>query len=100
MHYIWRLFKHVWPQWHRLVAIVVSALVTSVLLSLSFVTLVPMLKVMMGQEGLHGYVDRKICSHRYGLNFYVPDQAEILDPNNPDIAHYLLVTGIEDDRGA
>jgi len=97
MNYIWRLFKHIWPQWHRLAAILVSALITSILLSLSFITLVPMLKVMMGQEGLHGYVDRKICSHRYGVKFYVPDQVEILDPNNPDIAYYLLVTQVKQD---
>jgi ABC-type multidrug transport system fused ATPase/permease subunit len=95
MNYIWRLFKYVWPQWHRLVIIVFSAVVMSVLLSLSFVTLVPTLKVMMGQEGLHGYIDRKICSNRYGLKFYVPDQVEILDSNNPDIAYYLLITQVE-----
>ncbi len=95
MKYLWRLFKYVWPQWHRVVAIMVSVIISSVLLSLSFMTLVPMLKVMMGQEGLHGYADRKICSNRYGLKFYVPDQVEILDPNNPDIAYYLLVTKVE-----
>ena len=98
MDYIRRLFKHVWPQWHRLIAIVVSAIIISILFSLSFVTLVPMLKVMMGQEGLHGYIDRKVCSDRYGMKFYVPDQVERLDPNNTNIAYYLLITQTKKDR--
>jgi subfamily B ATP-binding cassette protein MsbA len=59
-----------------------------------------MLKVMLGQEGLHGYVDRKIISDRYGLKFYLPDQAEILEPNNADIERYLLITEVAKDSPA
>ncbi|GAJ02460.1 unnamed protein product, partial [marine sediment metagenome] len=44
---------------------------------------------MMGAEGLHGWMDRKISEHRYGLSFYVPDSTELSDPNNPDVAYYL-----------
>jgi subfamily B ATP-binding cassette protein MsbA len=96
MHYIRRLLKYILPQWHRIITIFVAVVISSVLLSLSFVTLVPMLKVMMGQEGLHGYLDRKICSHRYGLKFYVADQLRIPEPNKPNTAFYLLVTQVKE----
>ncbi|MHC4542830.1 MAG: hypothetical protein ACYS74_24155, partial [Planctomycetota bacterium] len=62
-----RLFKHIWPQWPLLVVIVFSAVLISILFSLSFLTIAPLLKVMMGEEGLHGWADRKVCDDRYGL---------------------------------
>jgi len=92
-----RVFKYIWPQWPRLIVIFVSAILISILFSLSFMTIVPLLKVMMGEEGLHGWVDRKVCEYRYGLNFYVPERTDFLDPNKPDIAYYLIVTGVEQD---
>ena len=58
-------------------------------------TIIPLLKVMMGEEGLHGWVDRKVCRQRYGLKFYVPDRLDYTDPDNPDVAYYLLVTDVE-----
>jgi subfamily B ATP-binding cassette protein MsbA len=87
-----RIFKYVWPQWPRIIVVVLSAMVVSSLLSLSFVTVIPLLKVMMGQEGLHGWVNRKITSHRYGLSFYLPEK---IDFSRPDIAFYLLVTDVK-----
>jgi len=92
-----RVFKYVWPQWPRLIVIFVSAILISILFSLSFMTIIPLLKVMMGEEGLHGWIDRKVCGYRYGLNFYMPERMDFLDPNKPDIAYYLIVTGIEQD---
>jgi len=68
-----RVFKYVWPQWSRIIVVLLSAIIVSSLLSLSFVTIIPLLKVMMGTEGLHGWVERKICAHRYGINFPVPE---------------------------
>ena len=68
-----RIFKYVWPQWPRLVTIVISVLVIAILFAASFMTIIPLLKVMMGQEGLHGWADRKICSWRYGVKFHVPE---------------------------
>jgi ABC-type multidrug transport system fused ATPase/permease subunit len=95
MKAFWRLFEHVWPQWRRLVVIFSSAIVISILLSLSFLTIAPLLKLMMGEEGLHGWADRKICEQRYGLRFYVPDRSDYADPNRPDIAYYLILTEVE-----
>ena len=94
-----RVFKYVWPQWHRLVTIVCSAVLIGILFSFSVATVLPLLKVMMGEEGLHGWVNRKISEQRHGISFYVPDRAELLDPNNPQIAYHLRIMGISRGRG-
>jgi len=88
-----RTFSYVWPQWPRLVVIVVSAVLIGVLFSLSFMTIMPLLKVMMGEEGLHGWIDRKTCDSRYGMDFYVPDTTDYIDSRN--IAFYLRISSIE-----
>jgi ABC-type multidrug transport system fused ATPase/permease subunit len=66
------------------------------LFSFSIATVLPLLKVMMGEEGLHGWVDRKVSEHRYGLSFYVPDRIELSDPNNPEVAYYLRIADVKE----
>ena len=90
-----RVFKYVWPQWHRLVTIGCSALLIGILFSFSIATVLPLLKVMMGEEGLHGWIYRKINEKRYGLNLHVPDSIELSDPNNPDVAYFLRIAGVK-----
>jgi len=90
-----RVFVYIWPQWHRLVTIGCSALLIGILFSFSFATILPLLKVMMGEEGLHGWINRKISENRYGLSFYVPDNVELSDPNNPDVAYFLKIAGVK-----
>jgi len=94
-----RIFRYVWPQWPRLVVIVVSAVLIGVLFSLSFMTIMPLLKVMMGEEGLHGWIDRKTCDSRYGMDFYVPDTTDYMESESK-IATYLRVTSVETDSPA
>ena len=89
-----RIFKYIWPQWPRIIVVVLSAIIIGVLLSLSFMTIIPLLKVMMGQEGLHGWIDRKGCQWRYGLEFYVPETADFADSSR-DIAYCLLVNRVK-----
>jgi ABC-type multidrug transport system fused ATPase/permease subunit len=67
----------------------------SVLYGLSFGTVSPLLTVMMGSEGLHGWINRNVSEHRYGASFYVPDSVELSDPNNPDVAYFLRIAGIK-----
>lgn len=90
-----RVFKYVWPQWPRVIVVVICAMVVAFLLSLSFMTIIPLLKVMMGKEGLHGWVDRKTCHWKYGVDFYVPDTADFGGSDSRDIAYYLLVTDVK-----
>jgi hypothetical protein len=54
-----QILKYIWPQWPRIVVVVLSAVAIAAMLSLSFVTIIPLLKVMIGTEGLHGWVDRQ-----------------------------------------
>jgi subfamily B ATP-binding cassette protein MsbA len=88
-----RIFKYVWPQWHRLVVIVVSAMMIGLLFAFSIGTILPLLKVMMGEEGLHGWVDRLIAKDRYGIGFYVPDKIDMSDPN---VVYHLRVTAVKE----
>ena len=87
-----RVFKYIWPQWHRLVTIGCSALLIGILFSFSIATVLPLLKVMMGEEGLHGWIYRKVSEKRYGLSIYVPDSIELSDPN---VAHFLRIAGVK-----
>jgi len=95
-----RIFKYVWPQWPHIIVIIFSAILISLLFSLSFMTIIPLLKVMMEEEGLHGWVDRKVSCQRYGLEFYVPGRSDFADPNKSGILYYLIVTGVEDGSAA
>jgi ABC-type multidrug transport system fused ATPase/permease subunit len=90
-----RIFKYILPQWPRIITVVISALIVAALLSLSFMTVIPLLKVMMGEEGLHSWVDRKVCDWRYDVQFYVPDVMDFTQSSDRDIAYYLLITDVE-----
>ncbi|MBN2455211.1 MAG: ATP-binding cassette domain-containing protein [Sedimentisphaerales bacterium] len=87
-----RLLGYVWPQWHRLAVIGISAVLIGGLFALSIGTVLPLLKVMMNEEGLHGWVDRLISQDRYGLRFHVPDKIDLSDPNNPNVLYHLRIT--------
>ena len=87
-----RVFPYVLAQWPRLVLIVIVALINSVLFSASIAAIIPLLKVMMGQEGLHGWVDRTIATERYGLAFYIPDKEDIA--SDPNMNHFLRVVSV------
>ena len=92
----WRVFEYVWPQWPRLIVVFVTAIMGAILFTLSFMTIGPLLKVMMGEEGLHGWVDRKTCDYKYGLDFYVPDVSDFSAEAEHNIAYYLRVTVVEE----
>ena len=94
----WRIFKFVWPQWPQLIGVVGAALLIAILFGLSFMTVLPLLKVMMSEEGLHGWVDRKASNLRYGFDFYVPDRSDLL--GQQDMIYYLRVTRVDEDSVA
>ena len=89
-----RLFKYIWPQWPRVVVVFVSAMAIAVLISVSFMTIIPLLTVMIGSEGLHGWVDRKTCEYHYGLQFHIPEAPEFAEESNPLMRTHLLVTSV------
>ncbi len=71
-----RVLGYVKPQYKMVLLSIFCALVGAMLLSFSFVAMLPLMKVLINEEGLHGWVNRGIVKHRSGINFeplYVPD---------------------------
>lgn len=94
-----RVLKYVWPQWPRLLAVLLWSVLISLMFSASFLTIIPLLKVMMEEEGLHSWVDRKVCNSRYGMDFYVPSRSDFADETS-DAARYLLINRVDKDSWA
>lgn len=90
-----RVFTYIWPQWPRVTAVVCSAVVIAVLLSVSFMTLIPLLTVIIGSEGLPGWLDRKVCYNYYGMDFYLPKAMEMEGGAGPSLNTHLWVTDIK-----
>jgi subfamily B ATP-binding cassette protein MsbA len=93
-----QMFRYIWPQWPRLIAVFVSVTIIALLLSISFMAIIPLLTVMMGGEGLHGWVDRNTCERQYGLRFNTPKATDLADTSGSAWRHHLLVTRV--DKGA
>ena len=91
MKQINRIFKYVWPQWPDIILVVASALIIATFLSMSFVSIIPLLKLMMGNEGVHGWVERKVVSDRYGMSFSTPDLTS-------QTSKYLSINGVKDNK--
>jgi len=90
-----RVFKYIWPQWPRIIVVVLSAMAVAALISVSFMTIIPLLQVMIGSEGLHGWVDRKTCEHYYGLDLPVPKVADLTDPSGAALRPGLRIERVE-----
>ena len=90
-----RMFRYILPQWPKIIIIIISAIVIAALLSFSFMTAIPLLKVMMGKEGIHGWVDRKTCKWLYGVEFYVPETSDFESSHGQDMAYSLIVTNVK-----
>jgi ABC-type multidrug transport system fused ATPase/permease subunit len=88
MKHINRIFKYVWPQWPDIIVVIVSAIIIAGSLSLSFFSIGPLLRLMMGNEGIHGWAERKICSWRYGITFAVTN-------NINGSSHNLIINDIK-----
>jgi ABC-type multidrug transport system fused ATPase/permease subunit len=93
-----RVLGYVWPQWPSLMALFFWAVTISLMFSASFLTIIPLLKVMMDEEGLHSWVDRKICHSRYGMDFYVPSRSD-LKSQSPDKPLYLRINKVDERTG-
>lgn len=88
-----RVLPYIWAQWPRLAVVIVTALINSILLSATIAAIIPLLKVMMGQEGLHGWAERNIASKRYGITFYIPDTQNLA--SDPNLNYYLRIVDIK-----
>jgi subfamily B ATP-binding cassette protein MsbA len=95
MRFFWQTFRYVWPQWPRLIVVFVSMAIFVMLLSISFMAIIPLLTVMMGGEGLHGWVDRNACERQYGLRFNAPKAADLTNASGSASRYYLSVAGVD-----
>ena len=69
MKYFWRAFGYVKPQYKAAVTSVLCAFVVAVLFSTSIAAMLPLMKVMMGEEDLRSWVNRAIMKDRSGIKF-------------------------------
>ncbi len=92
-----RMFRYIFPQWNRMLLVFLCALVIALLYAFSFASIAPLLTVMMGNEGLHGWVNRNVINHRYGLEIYVPEKRDFVDPNNIHVAYRLRIVEVKED---
>jgi len=92
-----RVFQYIWPQWPRVVVVVVSAMMIAVMLSASFMTIIPLLTVMVGNEGLPSWVDRKVSDVYYGLELHVPEATVVSPEPGAPAAVYLQVIRVQKD---
>ena len=93
-----RVLGYVWPQWPRLITLFFWAVIISLMFSASFLTIIPLLKVMLAEEGLHSWVDRKVCNWRYGMDFYVPSRSDFKNQTTEKTL-YLLINKVDEKTG-
>jgi ABC-type multidrug transport system fused ATPase/permease subunit len=94
-----RLMGYVWPQWVSVVAVIFWSFMIAIMFAVSFATILPLLKVMMGEEGLHGWVDRKVCNIRYGMDFKVPDIYDFQSVDeDEDFKYFVGVKRVDNDK--
>jgi subfamily B ATP-binding cassette protein MsbA len=86
MRSLLRLKPYVLRQWPRLIVIVISAILTSILMMGTIATVGPLLKVMMNEEGLHSWANRTLTTYRYGVDFLIHD---------PNAANFLTVASLK-----
>ncbi len=81
-----RIFEYIWPQWHRVVLTIVCALIVALLLSVSYLTVIPILKVMIKTEGLHPWIESQVCTHDYGMKLINATSITISDIDEEGLA--------------
>jgi len=64
-----RVLKYAAPQYKTVIISIACALGAAMLFSMSIAAMLPLMRVMIGEEGLHGWVNRGIVKHRSGIVF-------------------------------
>ena len=76
-----RIISYMRPQWFNVLMVFFWSLVIAMMFSVSFMTILPLLKVMMNEEGLHNWSDRLTVQWRYGVTVAIPDLAQAQSGN-------------------
>ncbi|MCP4709377.1 MAG: ABC transporter ATP-binding protein [Planctomycetes bacterium] len=69
MHCFRRVLFYVKLQYKSVLLLVFCALLVAMLFSMSLAAMLPLMKVMMDEEGLHGWIHRTIIKDRSGVSF-------------------------------
>ena len=64
-----RVLGYVKQEYRAVILSILCALFTVILFSLSLAAVLPLMKVMIGEEGLHGWIYRAIIKDRSGISF-------------------------------
>lgn len=88
-----RIAKYVLPQWHRIIVVFFAAVMVGLLFAGSFAAVVPLLKVMMDQESIPGWINRQGCQWRYGMNFAIPAKSSLM--NDSQKRYELKVVSVD-----
>jgi len=103
MKHFRRVLIYVKRQYKAVVVSILCALMAAMLFSLSLAAMLPLMKVMIGEEGLHGWVNRSIIKHRSGISFYaIPLKGFITASQTEagDTRAKLRISNIERDSAA
>ena len=103
MEYFKRVLQYVKIQYRAVLLSVIFAILAAMLLSFSLAAMLPLMKVMIGEEGLHGWVNRTIIKHRSGITFTAAPLAEYINKaaeDNLTTGVKLRIDGIKDDSPA
>ncbi|MCK5114842.1 MAG: ABC transporter ATP-binding protein, partial [Phycisphaerae bacterium] len=85
MKYFRRVLPYIFAQKKDLIAVFACAAVVAFLFTFSIVTMLPFMKVMIGEEPLHSWADRIIITSRSGIKFYDIQLQQDFSKDSPKI---------------
>ncbi|MBN2377285.1 MAG: ATP-binding cassette domain-containing protein [Sedimentisphaerales bacterium] len=85
MIYFRRILPYIFAQKKDLIAVFVCAALVAFLFTFSIVMMLPFMKVMIGEEPLHSWVDRILITSRSGISFYDIQLREDFSEDSPQI---------------
>ncbi len=83
MTHFGRIAKYFLQQKQAVIISIVCAILVGVLFSVSITAMLPLMKVMIGEEGLHGWIYRNIVLTRTGMGFAMIPPEEIPKEGQP-----------------
>lgn len=80
-----RIFRYIISQHKKAIIVsIICALFVAILFTLSIGAMLPLMRVMIGEEGLHGWVNRAIIKNRSGIIFYMVEPPKFINAEYDD----------------
>jgi len=102
MVYFRRVLRYLIPQYREIAVSVLCAFFVGILFSLSIAAMLPLMKVMIGEEGPHGWIERAIIQHRCGIHFESIELSDFLkeEGETQEVERPLRIIEIDQDTTA